>query len=67
MLEFDVTQSIDVSQVVDLFKFESGEFSNGLRYFIDVEMGYYIAEGVVRNLSDIMFPYIRFRKCIIEV
>ena len=67
MLEFNVSRSINVSQIVDLFKFESGEFSNGVRCSFDVEMGYYIAKGVVRVLGDTVFPYIRFWKCIIKV
>ena len=66
-LEFDVSRDINVSRIVDLFKFESGEFLNGVRYFINVEMGYYIAEGIVRDLGNIVFPYIRFWKCIIKV
>ena len=46
MLEFNVSRSSNVSQIVDLFKFESGEFSNGVRDFVNVEMGYYIARAL---------------------
>ena len=64
MLEFCVTRSINVSQIVDLFEFESGEFLDGLRYFLDVEMAYYIVESVIRVLHDIFALYMRIWKCI---
>ena len=67
MLKTRISRCINVSRVVDLFEVESGEFSNGLRYCVNVEMVYYIAEGFVRVLGDIVFPYIRFGKCVIKL
>ena len=50
-----------------MLEFKSGEISNRLRYCVDVEMVCYIAEGFIRVLSDIMFLYIRFKKCIVKL
>ena len=60
-------RGINVSQVVDLFELEFREFSNAVGYSVDVEVAYYITQGILGVFGYIMCLYMRFWKCIVKV
>ena len=67
MLKTSESRGINVSRVVDLFEWVVWDLVYWFWYLIDVEMVYYIVEGLIRVLGNNVVPYMRWSSyCFIQ-